>query len=117
MSSICHNCDLCRMDVGNKPKCARSKRDVTECSDYVHHLCRSCENMPTCSYVPANAFTRNYKDFTFIKKVLPTSRGFIITECENYTFVPDKPRLSASKAKGFFSDMFDALAECQRKNC
>ena len=89
MSNICDECDLSRCGIGDKPKCI--KHDAANCQGYVQHLCRSCESTSSCRYVCAIA--KEVEKYQFIKESMPTSRGgIIITKCDNYKFVPNKPR-------------------------
>lgn len=89
MPNFCKECDLSHCGIGDKPRCL--KRDAANCQNYVHHHCRSCANTSKCSYVCA--IEKDVKDYPFIKESLPTSRGgIIITKCDNYKFVPNKPR-------------------------
>ena len=92
--NICDECDLSRCGIGDKPKCI--KHDAANCQGYVQHLCRSCESTSSCRYVCAIA--KEVEKYQFIKESMPTSRGgIIIPKCDNYKFVPNKPRRKMNK--------------------
>ena len=114
MKSICTECDLAKCDVANKKRCTKSKQNVFECKDFVHHKCRSCANISNCAY----AYNVPYvfaKDFKFITKVLPTSKEIIVVECKNYKFIENKPRGKTRKVSKLCSDFLDEIYESQRK--
>jgi len=111
---ICTGCDLARMSIGEKPKCTKSKKGVTECEDFISHKCRTCENMTSCGYI--KSMPKAPGKYKFIKKVCHSERSIIIVECANYKFIDDKPRGNPKKAAAFCADFFDAIKESQRKN-
>lgn len=114
MKSICTECDLARTCVDGKPKCQKSKLQVFECNDYIHHLCRSCANISNCVYAYNVPYVRT-TDFKFITKVLPTNRENIIVECRNYTYIENSSRGNTRKYSKLCSDFLDEIYESQRK--
>jgi len=117
---LCTDCDLCRMGIGNNPQCLKGRisvkehEKITECSTYIHHLCRSCANMSGCKYVYATG-NKNVKNYPFIKEVMPTSRGgTIITRCDNYKYIENKPRGKAKAVQKLCNDFIETFHEGAR---
>ena len=118
MASICQDCDLARMSVGNKPQCLKEwneKKTIESCPNFIHHKCRSCLNFASCEYVLAQGKKKDPRNFSFIRKVLKTSRRtLLIAECNNYAFVANKPRGKVRGAASICKCLFETICEKER---